>query len=218
MSDEEFLVASLPFFNQQTWTLHDGICLLSKMDPAQKEPKVGRLPEEKDCPTNRLYKQSLEAINFYKDDGSEVYFVEPLRPLKEFPNAVDATGVLVNPRIFVKWTLDSWPNQSSHMKVAEKQCQIRKAGKKAHHGKELWRKSLANKEENHAKAKATFWAMVKDQNISVKTKKFSYIKLAEMLETELKKTVQNPYGWEQFRRFVSTWIKEYLNSDEYLKK
>ena len=96
MTDEKFVALSEPFFKLQIWTLHEGICLFCKLDPVQKDPPVGSMPQDPDCPTTRTYKICLEAINHHKGLSENFYKSPALEPLYENPQIPEGNIDLVD--------------------------------------------------------------------------------------------------------------------------
>lgn len=216
MANAKFVALSEPFFKLQIWTLHEGICLFCKLDPVKKDPPVGRMPQDPDCSTTRIYKICLEAINHHKGISENFYKSPALEPLDENPQKNDATDIQVNPRVFISWILKKWPEGSDHMKLAEIEYQLRKAAKKEQDkitGKIVWDKSGKKSIPQWIETKKTFFQMVKDNKLDLQNNNGSVSYWAKEVVNLLSLTVANPYEPNAIRLKIREWIDEYQSDD-----
>ncbi len=134
MSDVDFVDISLPYFKKKYWSLHEGCCLIAKVNP-QTHPGVGAgyedwseddLESEKDY-TRRPFQVALRSI-LARSEADLFEFEKPkLDAHRVDTPLVNGNSVLLDATVFVEWVLKRWPEQTMHFESAWKARQNRKA-------------------------------------------------------------------------------------------
>lgn len=216
ITDSEFVTLSEKYFERQIWDLHTAICLWAKLDPNKKNAlsgdsilgDQGSISKEDEM-INRYYKLSLVSIQCADDGVAKHYGIVRLPALACPDNPKTAKEVTLNPRHFVSWLEQKYPDNQPHMVAAESAYQRRKASKKVK--RDTWGNPRENKEKHRNFAHNEFLAMVAENDIDL-SKKGIVQPLAVQLHYRLKEKVTNPYKPHTLRdsALIPTWISQYL--------
>ncbi len=134
MSDGEFVKVSLPYFKKKLWTLHDGCCLIAKVNPLNHSGVgIGYeawTEDDPDSETDYTRRPFIAAIrSILAKSETELFESEQPKLIAHHIEDPMLSGksVLVDATVFVSWVLKRWPDQSTHFKRAWEARQERKA-------------------------------------------------------------------------------------------
>lgn len=209
MDEDKFQEVAQKYFDHAGLTdLHTALCLLAKVNPANREVVVGEETEEMDPKdgASRFYKYALEAIQFSRGHSGGTGNVEPLMGFDTDPSQKNAKRYRVNLREFVKWSVERWPHLSDHLQTAEEAYQNRKKAKKTLptiSGNERWK--IARKE---------FFAFLSEGGLDPSKSKGRVLEWSKMLSDRLGKIMENPLGHESIRKRMPEWIEDHQTEKE----
>lgn len=208
MTGVTFVDVSKPYFDMKgLWNLHEGICLLAKINPKSKTPIVGENADTNESdPTIRYYKYALEAIQMAKGNEGAHVPSEKLQVLKDDPTQVGAKQLFFNPRSFVKWAIDRWPDKTSHLKLAEEQYQKTKflSGSATKDDTDTW--SKLSREEKEGLARKIFFQMAQEKKLKLGASKGKVRLWGRLLNSRMSESIKKPYKGEKLRKLIPDWI------------
>lgn len=216
LTDGEFVDLSMQYFALQSWDLHTAICLWNKLDPNKENPSVGEnqlsVSQSDACsddPTDRGFKVAYEAIKCPDDQFAKAWGILRLPSLKCPPDPKSAKEITVNPRHFIVWVGQKYPDGQPHMVMAETAYQERKKAKAIK--KETWSDPKPNALAHRKIAREQFIKMVEERKIDLKQKGIAK-ELAVSLRKRLLLSITNPYKVNTLRSkaMIPAWIHEYL--------
>ncbi|MBK0399067.1 hypothetical protein H0I76_07690 [Limibaculum sp. M0105] len=188
------------YFEKQTWTLFEAICLLQDIDPKnRKKPIVAHGDEDE---MQRPYKIALASMadrraGHLRDAEGR----DHLRELERIEGSEGAARHLVDPRNFVAWACARWPDATSHLKEAEERYQDRKKQAKG------WTKAEKALPKSREIAEEAFFELLKEKGIEAKAK-FNISEMARELEQRLTKGGEKLYRFDALRKFIRQWIDD----------
>jgi len=205
MTDNEFVGISKSYFdlNKGIWNLHEGICLLLKMDPETKEKTIGSDLNDKSDPTNRYYKYALQAMATSTGATGAHKHESSLLQLEKDETQTGGKKYFVDARVFVIWATKEWPNSSAHLAAAEIEYRKKKAlsGKSPNNGDDNWK--LFTQPERLEIARDTHTLMMSETSSNYAT--LSIHKQADLLEKRLNSKFGKAYKKETLRKMIPDW-------------